>query len=116
MQRHSNLLPFVIHISNEAKHRELGVHISFVRSVHMDKWTPEEIQLMVQGGNAALKEYLISHGDDAKVAGGSLKAASTEIEPKYKTRNAEKYRAKLLKYARSGKRRKKKGKKREMVV
>ena len=34
-------------------HRELGVHLSFVRSTTLDKWTPHQMHRMVLGGNAA---------------------------------------------------------------
>ena len=43
-------------------HRGLGVHISFVRSITMDQFKPEETLRMEQGGNAKLKEYFSSHG------------------------------------------------------
>jgi ADP-ribosylation factor GTPase-activating protein 1 len=36
------------------RHRGLGVHISFVRSVSMDAWKPREIRAMEVGGNAKL--------------------------------------------------------------
>lgn len=32
-------------------HRGLGVHISQVRSINMDKWLPEQIENMQQKGN-----------------------------------------------------------------
>jgi stromal membrane-associated protein len=37
-------------------HRAMGVHISFVRSVSLDKWTPEQVKNMENMGNAAAKE------------------------------------------------------------
>ncbi|KAL3945612.1 MAG: hypothetical protein SGBAC_000267 [Bacillariaceae sp.] len=39
-------------------HRSLGVHISFVRSVRMDSWTPKQLDLMRAGGNDKLNAYL----------------------------------------------------------
>ena len=38
-------------IDCSGKHRGLGVHISFVRSLTLDSWTPEQINIMKEGGN-----------------------------------------------------------------
>lgn len=38
-------------------HRSLGVHISFVRSVTMDRWSKEQITRMEKGGNANAREF-----------------------------------------------------------
>jgi len=38
-------------------HRNLGVHISFVRSVNLDSWTPEQVEMMETWGNARAKAY-----------------------------------------------------------
>lgn len=43
-------------------HRSLGVHISFVRSLGMDKWSNEQLQYMKLGGNAKCKEFFKKHG------------------------------------------------------
>mmetsp|Transcript_37612 Transcript_37612/g.65999 ORF Transcript_37612/g.65999 Transcript_37612/m.65999 type:complete len:464 (-) Transcript_37612:183-1574(-) len=43
-------------------HRSLGVHISFVRSIAMDSWTPEQLKLMQMGGNQKCISYLSSNG------------------------------------------------------
>mmetsp|Transcript_98459 Transcript_98459/g.257202 ORF Transcript_98459/g.257202 Transcript_98459/m.257202 type:complete len:231 (-) Transcript_98459:114-806(-) len=40
------------------KHRGLGVHISFVRSIFMDAWKPEELRAMEFGGNALFRQLL----------------------------------------------------------
>ena len=45
-------------------HRSLGVHISFVRSITMDQFKPEELIRMEKGGNEPFKEYMFSHGID----------------------------------------------------
>lgn len=55
------------------KHRGLGVHISFVRSVTMDAWTDEQLKRMRLGGNARINDFL------AKVGVEKL----TEIPAKY---------------------------------
>lgn len=45
-------------------HRGLGVHISFVRSITMDQFKPEETLRMEKGGNERLKKYFTEHGVD----------------------------------------------------
>ncbi|KAK6878326.1 ADP-ribosylation factor GTPase-activating protein GCS1 [Candida tropicalis] len=45
-------------------HRGLGVHISFVRSITMDQFKPEETLRMEIGGNERLKNYFVSNGID----------------------------------------------------
>ncbi|KAK6464777.1 Zn finger-containing GTPase activating protein for ARF [Scheffersomyces coipomensis] len=45
-------------------HRGLGVHISFVRSITMDQFKPEETLRMEKGGNQKIKEYFIKNGVD----------------------------------------------------
>ncbi|OWK03325.1 ARFGAP1 [Cervus elaphus hippelaphus] len=45
------------------KHRGLGVHLSFVRSVTMDKWKDVELEKMKAGGNARFREFLESQED-----------------------------------------------------
>ncbi|XP_042835882.1 ADP-ribosylation factor GTPase-activating protein 1 isoform X4 [Panthera tigris] len=45
------------------KHRGLGVHLSFVRSVTMDKWKDAELEKMRAGGNAKFREFLESQDD-----------------------------------------------------
>ncbi|XP_005885624.1 PREDICTED: ADP-ribosylation factor GTPase-activating protein 1 isoform X10 [Myotis brandtii] len=45
------------------KHRGLGVHLSFVRSVTMDKWKDIELEKMKAGGNAKFRQFLASQED-----------------------------------------------------
>uniref|UniRef100_A0A8D0BUV3 ADP-ribosylation factor GTPase-activating protein 1 n=1 Tax=Salvator merianae TaxID=96440 RepID=A0A8D0BUV3_SALMN len=45
------------------KHRGLGVHLSFVRSVTMDKWKDIELEKMKAGGNRKFREFLESQED-----------------------------------------------------
>ncbi|KAM7385080.1 hypothetical protein PAMP_001178 [Pampus punctatissimus] len=42
-------------------HRNLGVHISRVKSVNLDQWTPEQIQSMVDMGNNRAKQLYEAH-------------------------------------------------------
>lgn len=56
-------------------HRGLGVHLSFVRSLTMDSWTPKQVEMMKQGGNGQLNEWWEKHGI-AKTASVSAKYGS----------------------------------------
>ncbi|XP_049591804.1 stromal membrane-associated protein 1 [Syngnathus scovelli] len=42
-------------------HRNLGVHISRVKSVNLDQWTPEQMQSMVDMGNGRAKQLYEAH-------------------------------------------------------
>ncbi|CAD7698333.1 unnamed protein product [Ostreobium quekettii] len=50
------------------QHRGLGVHISFVRSVTMDAWTPEQLKKMELGGNGRLIAFMKQYGLDKGTA------------------------------------------------
>ncbi|KAF8788064.1 ADP-ribosylation factor GTPase-activating like protein [Argiope bruennichi] len=68
------------------KHRGLGVHISFVRSVSMDKWKDIELEKMKVGGNRKAKQFLESQPDyNSKLP----------LQDKYNTRAAALYRDKV---------------------
>mmetsp|Transcript_8017 Transcript_8017/g.12562 ORF Transcript_8017/g.12562 Transcript_8017/m.12562 type:complete len:541 (+) Transcript_8017:125-1747(+) len=62
-------------------HRSLGVHISFVRSIAMDSWTPQQLTLMKLGGNQKCQNYLSSKGI----------LPSTPIKQKYESDVAQLY-------------------------
>ena len=49
------------------RHRGLGVHISFVRSVQMDSWSHKQIQSMRIGGNGKFRAYLEGKGIDYRM-------------------------------------------------
>jgi len=49
-------------------HRSLGVHISFVRSIAMDSWTPTQLAIMKAGGNMKCAAYLSSNGINPTVS------------------------------------------------
>lgn len=61
------------------RHRGLGVHISFVRSVGMDAWSADQLKKMQLGGNAKLNTFLKQYGIEK----------STDIKDKYNSRAAE---------------------------
>lgn len=71
------------------KHRSLGVHLSFVRSLELDSWNESQIKIMSHGGNQRAREYFKSIG-----------ISSLPIPQKYKSRGAHQYAAKL--YAECG--------------
>eukprot|EP00277_Geminigera_cryophila_P014584 CAMPEP_0179445758 /NCGR_PEP_ID=MMETSP0799-20121207/29199_1 /TAXON_ID=46947 /ORGANISM="Geminigera cryophila, Strain CCMP2564" /LENGTH=187 /DNA_ID=CAMNT_0021234111 /DNA_START=90 /DNA_END=649 /DNA_ORIENTATION=- len=48
-------------IDCSGRHRSFGVHISFVRSVTMDKWDDKQLAFMKAGGNKLCKEFLKEH-------------------------------------------------------
>ncbi|WWC73604.1 uncharacterized protein I206_107576 [Kwoniella pini CBS 10737] len=70
-------------------HRGFGVHISFVRSITMDKWSEEQLKKMKLGGNEAFKSFIESYGPD----GGYSKGIG--MQEKYNSWAASQYREKL---------------------
>ncbi|KFM62052.1 ADP-ribosylation factor GTPase-activating protein 1, partial [Stegodyphus mimosarum] len=68
------------------KHRGLGVHLSFVRSVSMDKWKDIELEKMKVGGNRKAKQFLESQPDYNH---------KMPLKDKYNTRAAALYRDKI---------------------
>lgn len=69
------------------KHRALGVHLSFVRSITLDKWTEKELEKMKVGGNKKAMEFLTSHPEYDHNA---------PLQQKYNTKAAALYRDKIL--------------------
>ncbi|KAJ4849399.1 putative ADP-ribosylation factor GTPase-activating protein agd6 [Turnera subulata] len=67
------------------KHRGLGVHISFVRSVTMDSWSEIQIKKMEAGGNDRLNAFFAQYGI----------AKETDIVAKYNTNAASVYRDRI---------------------
>ncbi|CAN8279179.1 unnamed protein product [Cochlearia groenlandica] len=67
------------------KHRGLGVHISFVRSVTMDSWSEIQIKKMEAGGNDKLNTFLAQYAIPKE----------TEIIPKYNSNAASVYRDRI---------------------
>lgn len=68
------------------KHRGLGVHLSFVRSVSMDKWKDVELEKMKVGGNKNARIFFDSQDDWDD---------TMPIQKKYNTRAAALYRDKI---------------------
>ncbi|XP_031485580.1 probable ADP-ribosylation factor GTPase-activating protein AGD6 [Nymphaea colorata] len=67
------------------KHRGLGVHISFVRSVTMDSWSEIQLRKMEAGGNDKLNAFFAQYGI----------AKETDIVAKYNSRAASVYRDRI---------------------
>ena len=68
------------------KHRGLGVHLSFVRSITMDKWKDMELEKMKAGGNRKAKDFLASQSDYN---------ANSSLQQRYNSRAAALYRDKI---------------------
>lgn len=68
-------------------HRSLGVHFSQVRSLTLDSWSDRQLKMMSLGGNNHLKEHLQGYdlGDET-------------VQVKYKSKAAEYYRQRVLKF------------------
>lgn len=71
-----------------ATHRNMGVHLSFVRSVDLDEWTQNQIDAMRLGGNGNARAYFRKHG---------LTDMHGKIEKKYNSKAAQSYRTELSK-------------------
>ncbi|KNZ50616.1 uncharacterized protein VP01_432g16 [Puccinia sorghi] len=70
-------------------HRSLGVHLSFVRSVSLDKWSEDQLEKMKLGGNGKWKQWCKEHG-----AAENYSSEMT-IPELYNTHFAAQYRDKL---------------------
>ncbi|GJP29932.1 hypothetical protein CLOM_g20507 [Closterium sp. NIES-68] len=67
------------------RHRGLGVHLSFVRSVTMDDWSEIQLRKMEVGGNDAMNNFFAQNGVPK----------DTDIAIKYSSPVAEAYRGKI---------------------
>lgn len=68
------------------KHRSLGVHLSFVRSLTLDKWKDIELEKMKVGGNKNAKLFFESQPDYK---------SNMSLQQKYNSRFAALYRDKI---------------------
>ncbi|KAF9559735.1 ArfGap-domain-containing protein [Agrocybe pediades] len=69
-------------------HRNMGVHISFVRSTNLDSWQLAQLRTMKVGGNASAREFFMKHG-------GSSLLSDSDSKKKYSSRVAELYKEEL---------------------
>ncbi|XP_074487493.1 ADP-ribosylation factor GTPase-activating protein 1 isoform X8 [Sebastes fasciatus] len=69
------------------KHRGLGVHLSFVRSVTMDKWKDIELEKMKAGGNGKFRLFLEIQDDYD---------ATWNLQEKYNSKAAALFRDKVV--------------------
>jgi ADP-ribosylation factor GTPase-activating protein 2/3 len=47
-------------------HRQMGVHISFIRSTELDLWRPDQISRMIAGGNQTAATFFKSKGEETE--------------------------------------------------
>ena len=69
-------------------HRNLGVHLSFVRSTNLDSWSTHQLRIMRCGGNQSARDFYNKHG-----AGHLLD--NKDVKAKYTSDVAKLYREEL---------------------
>ncbi|KAI0132267.1 hypothetical protein BJ170DRAFT_691445 [Xylariales sp. AK1849] len=87
-------VPFGIYLCLDcsSNHRNLGVHISFVRSTNLDQWQWDQLRIMKVGGNESATKFFRANG-------GSAALASKDPKTKYQSAAATKYKDELKKRA-----------------
>lgn len=68
-------------------HRQMGVHITFVRSVDMDMWTMKQLKTMELGGNNNARDYFKKNGFNMNTM--------SQLKEKYTSRQATQYKKHL---------------------
>lgn len=88
-------IPFGILLCMEcsAVHRNLGVHISFVKSLNLDQWQRIQLRHFKFGGNQVAKEFFQKNG------GAQLLAGKADPATKYTSPVAKKYKENLKRTA-----------------
>lgn len=66
------------------EHRRKGVHLSFVRSVELDKFTPEQMVQMAVGGNGRAWEFFKTNGMGKTSDGGRPVDYNSKAAKRYK--------------------------------
>ncbi|PQE33211.1 arf gtpase-activating protein [Rutstroemia sp. NJR-2017a WRK4] len=87
-------VPFGIYVCLDcsSNHRNLGVHISFVRSTNLDQWQWDQLRIMKVGGNESATKYFQSNG-------GTAALNSKDPKTKYQSNAATKYKEELKRRA-----------------
>ncbi|EXJ77091.1 hypothetical protein A1O3_10249 [Capronia epimyces CBS 606.96] len=87
-------VPFGVYLCLDcsSNHRNLGVHISFVRSTNLDVWQWSQLRTMKVGGNESATKFFQSNG-------GSAALASKDAKVKYTSNAANKYKEELKRRA-----------------
>ncbi|KAK3687335.1 hypothetical protein B0T22DRAFT_456995 [Podospora appendiculata] len=87
-------VPFGIYLCLDcsSNHRNLGVHISFVRSTNLDQWQWDQLRVMKVGGNESATKFFQQNG-------GSAALNSKDPKTKYQSATATKYKDELKKRA-----------------
>ncbi|ODA77673.1 hypothetical protein RJ55_06275 [Drechmeria coniospora] len=87
-------VPFGIYLCLDcsSNHRNLGVHISFVRSTNLDQWQWDQLRLMKVGGNSSATKFFQQNG-------GTAALKSKDPKTKYQSNVATKYKDELKRRA-----------------
>ncbi|KAK2592835.1 ADP-ribosylation factor GTPase activating protein, ER-Golgi transport [Conoideocrella luteorostrata] len=87
-------VPFGIYLCLDcsSNHRNLGVHISFVRSTNLDQWQWDQLRVMKVGGNESATKFFQQNG-------GTAALNSKDPKTKYQSGAATKYKDELKRRA-----------------